>query len=228
MKKILIEFFNKNKINILILLIFVAINMYIATIPSEILGNIVDLLENINANRVQVINLVFILMGVSVLLLIVRLIWKYVDILIPRSLEKLIRENLFEHFLNMDISKIHNIKNGELMSYFVKDISEIRIAGHHLFSFGSRIIFTFVFAIIAMAKNVDLKLTFISLIPIFVATIIISILRIYIDKTYKVSQEKFTDMSEFLQEATDSIRTTKAYQLEDKQIELFKNNYPPA
>lgn len=222
MKKIIIEFLKFSKRNIFILFLFVAINMYLATIPAQILGTIIDLLGQIEENKIEIFHLIFKLLGISVLLLLSRLILKYLDILIPRTLERMIRDHLFSHFLNMDVSMIQTIKNGEIMSHFVKDISEMRFACHHLFSFGSRILFTFLFAIHAMSTQVNLKLTILSLLPLLVAMILLSFLRLFVQKKYQQAQEDFTKLSEFIQESTDAIRTTKAYQLEDQQIEIFK------
>ena len=42
-----------------------------------------------------------------------------------------------------------------------------------------------------------------------------------IEKNYNSARRKFTDLSEFVQESTDSIRTTKAYAGEQKQCEEF-------
>ena len=169
MKRLVKEFLKENKFRIFIQLLFIMINMYLLTIPARIIGNIIDLFYDYDVNRVEIINSVFLLMGVSVLLLIVRLTWKYVDTLIPRSFERIIKDNIFNHFLKMKITDIQRIKNGEIMSYFVKDVSEIRLACHHLFSFVPRIVFTFIFAIYSMMQNVDFKLTIISLSPLIVA-----------------------------------------------------------
>ena len=221
MKRLVKEFLKENKFRIFIQLLFIMINMYLLTIPARIIGNIIDLFYDYDVNRVEIINSVFLLMGVSVLLLIVRLTWKYVDTLIPRSFERIIKDNIFNHFLKMKITDIQRIKNGEIMSYFVKDVSEIRLACHHLFSFVPRIVFTFIFAIYSMMQNVDFKLTIISLSPLIVAVFLLIWIREKININYARSQKDFTKLSEFLQESTDAIRTTKAYQLEDKQIEIF-------
>lgn len=221
MKNLIKEFFRENRIRIVIQIVFIMINMYLLTWPSLIIGDIIDLLYDIEQNRVEIINNVFLLMGLSVLLLIIRLIWKYVDTLIPRSLERILKDNLFSHLLKMKIIDIQKIKNGEIMSYFVKDITEVRLACHHIFSFLPRIIFTFLFATYSMIKNVDLTLTIVSLSPLVVAAILLVKIKEKINASYKISQLNFSKLSEFLQESTDAIRTTKAYHLEDNQIDTF-------
>ena len=42
------------------------------------------------------------------------------------------------------------------------------------------------------------------------------------DKSFKLAQKSFTDLSEYVQESTDSVRTMKAFCGEEKQIEEFE------
>lgn len=222
MKKVLKEFFIENKFRFVIQIVFIMINMYLLTIPAKLIGKTIDLLYDISSNRMEIMNNMLLLVLLSILILVVRLIWKYVDTLIPRSLERITRDTLFSHFLKMKVNNIQEIKNGEIMSYFVKDISELRMACHHIFSFGPRILFTAIFAIYSMSKDVNLKLTIIAIIPLAVAAVILVRVKEYININYKKSQEKFTTLSEYLQESSDAIRTIKAYNLEDNHIEQFE------
>ena len=222
MKNILKQFAKENKLRFVIQIVFIMINMYLLTLPAWLIGNTIDLLYDISNNRLKITNNMLLLILLSIVILLVRLIWKYVDTLIPRSLERITRDTVFAHFLKMTINNIQDIKNGELMSYFVKDISEIRMACHHIFSFGPRIFFTAIFAIFSMSKGVSFKLTAIAIIPILVASIILVKIKKYINIYYEKSQEKFTTMSEFLQESTDAIRTTKAYNLEENITQDFE------
>lgn len=222
MREIIKQFFKENRFRTFIQIIFIAINMYLLTIPATLVGNTIDLLYDVDRNRLQIIDNVFLLLGIVVLLLVVRVTWKYVDTLIPRSLERILRDNLFSHFLKMKVSEIQNIKNGELMSYFVKDISELRVACHHLYSFVPRIVFTFIFSFYAMASNVNIKLAIFAMSPVLIAIFFLIKIKKQINIHHEISQKKFTSFSEYIQEATAAIRTTKAYQLEDEQIHAFK------
>ena len=111
------------------------------------------------------------------------------------------------------------------MSYFVKDIGELRGFLYRILSQGSRIIFVFIIATSTM-KSVNTSLTVFTLIPILITTFIVIILKQYIEKSFKKSQKYFTALSEYVQESTDAIRTTKAYSGELNQLKKFikKNN----
>ena len=119
------------------------------------------------------------------------------------------------------MQNIQDIKNGEIMSYFVKDTNEIRSTVYRIISHGIRIVFTFILAIYQMAKGVNIYLTIAVMLPIILATIIVIKIKKYVEISFKNAQNKFTEMSEYIQESTDSIRTTKAYSCEGSQLKEF-------
>ena len=46
-------------------------------------------------------------------------------------------------------------------------------------------------------------------------------LKKYVEASFKVSQEYYTELSEYVQESTDAIRTIKAYSQEGNQLKEF-------
>lgn len=225
MKKVLKYIFKKQFLIIFSILIFIALNVYLLTFPSKILGQIIDYLYDIEKNKILIINSIKFLIIISIFAMITRVIWKRLIAITTRFLEKTLRDKLFENFLKIKLSSIQNIKNGEIMSYFVKDIGELRGFLYRILSQGSRIIFVFIIATSTM-KSVNTSLTVFTLIPILITTFIVIILKQYIEKSFKKSQKYFTALSEYVQESTDAIRTTKAYSGEVNQYKKFikKNN----
>lgn len=225
MKKVLKYIFKKQFLTIFSILIFIALNVYLLTFPSKILGQIIDYLYDIEKNKILIINSIKFLIIISIFAMITRVIWKRLIAITTRFLEKTLRDKLFENFLKIKLSSIQNIKNGEIMSYFVKDIGELRGFLYRILSQGSRIIFVFIIATSTM-KSVNTSLTVFTLIPILITTFIVIILKQYIEKSFKKSQKYFTALSEYVQESTDAIRTTKAYSGELNQLKKFikKNN----
>ena len=225
MKKVLKYIFKKQFLIIFSILIFIALNVYLLTFPSKLLGQIIDYLYDIEKNKILIINSIKFLIIISIFAMITRVIWKRLIAITTRFLEKTLRDKLFENFLKIKLSSIQNIKNGEIMSYFVKDIGELRGFLYRILSQGSRIIFVFIIATSTM-KSVNTSLTIFTLIPILITTFIVIILKQYIEKSFKKSQKYFTALSEYVQESTDAIRTTKAYSGELNQLKKFikKNN----
>lgn len=225
MKKILNTFFKEERLTILAIIIFVALNVYFLTFPSKILGKIIDLLYNIEAHKTTIIKYIVFLILFSIFSLIIRVVWKSLVGKTTRRLEKVLKDKLFDNFLKLKLSSIQNIKNGEIMSYFVKDIGEIRTLFYRLLSHGTRIVFILIIATYTM-QTVNTKLTIATLCPMVITAIIIIILKKYVEKSFAKSQKYFTNLSEYVQESTDAIRTTKAYSGEINQYKKFikKNN----
>lgn len=221
MKKVLIDSLKKYKWQIPIHIILIGINIYLLTIPAKIIGNIVDLLYDLEANKQAILNNTYYLLGVCIVYLIVRMSWKYLETYISRGVERDIKIKLFHRFLKLKLQNIQNIKNGEIMSYFVKDTNEIRSTVYRIISHGIRIIFTFIIAIYQMASGVNLNLTIAVMFPILIATILVVKIKKYVEINFKKAQDRFTEMSEYIQESTDSIRTTKAYSCEGSQLKDF-------
>lgn len=221
MKEKLIKIINKRKWTILLQIILLLINVYLLTYPAKIVGNIIDLLYDIEKNKGQILLNTYYLIGFCLLLLIVRMWWKYYDSYNQRYVEKDLKDALFERVMKIKLSKLQNIKNGELMAYFVKDVNEIRRAVYTCISHGTRIVGTVVITAIVMARNVDIRLTLVTLCPIIITAFVIVKLKNYVEICFRKSQKYFTELSEYVQESTDSIRTTKAYSCEGEQLKQF-------
>ncbi|MCI8470161.1 MAG: ABC transporter ATP-binding protein [Clostridia bacterium] len=221
MKKVIIDALKGYKWQITLQVILLAINTYLLTCPPKIVGDIVDNLYDMEANKQTILNSTYFLLGICVLYLLVRLAWKYFETYIARGVEKDIKVKLFERFLKLKVKEIQKIKNGEIMSYFVKDTNEIRSAIYRILSHGSRIVFIFVIATFQMIRGVNLYLTLATLCPIIVATFLVVKIKKYVEINFKKAQDKFTELSEYIQESTDSIRTTKAYSCEGSQLKTF-------
>jgi len=221
MKNIIINILKKYKWYFLIATIFIILNMYFATYPSMIVGWIIDLLYDIEGNKSQILLNIGYLLLAALGLLVLRLPWRSLVTFLARSFEKEMKNKLFEQFLKIKMTSLQNIKNGQIMSYFTQDVSEIRQFYYRVISYFTRIIATFLIVTVAMIKGTNLKLTVMALSPIIVTAFIVIKLRKYVEQNFKKAQKHFTLLSEYVQESTDSIRTTKAYSGEKHQLKEF-------
>ncbi len=222
MKKIIIEELKKYKYLLIIQIILVAINCFLLAYIPKTIGLIIDDFFNFEENVDIIEKYIILLLIVSIFFIIIRLLYRvntrYVTVKFHNNLIK----RTYNLFLDTKMKEIQNIKNGELMSYFIKDTREIRENLYGFMSLGLRIFFSFFVAIYYMIKDVNITLTFFTLIPVFFSIIIIMRITKKLEQEFKKSQKSFTQMSEYIQESTDSIRTTKAYSCEERQIEEFK------
>ncbi len=221
MKEIMLKITKKYRFTAFLQVFFIMLNIYFLTYPPKIIGKIIDLLYDIEANGDLIIQNIYYLIGTTIILLIVRVPWRWLSGYTPRSIEKDLKNKLFEQFTKIKMTSLQNIKNGELMSYFVKDISEIRQFIYRLLSYGSRIVFTLIIATFTMISGVDFSLTVVTLLPILVTAFLIVKIKEYVEKSFRKSQKYFTELSEYVQESTDAIRTTKAYSGEMFQLKEF-------
>lgn len=221
MKKVIIDTLKKYRWKIVLQLTLLVVDIYLLTYPAKIIGNMIDNLYDLEANRQMILNDTYYLLGICAIYLVVRVIWKYFETYISRGFEKDIKAKLFERFLKLKVKEIQNIKNGEIMSYFVKDTNEIRSIVFRILSHGARTLFIFVIVTFQMAKGVNLSLTLATLCPIIITFFLVIKIKKYVEINFKKAQDRFTELSEYIQESTDSIRTTKAYSCEGSQLKEF-------
>lgn len=223
MKKIYWNIIKKYKILIVITVLFIILNIIVSTFPAKILGSIIDFMYDITSNKEQIIRYTIYMIITMVIIMLIRIVWRPLVSYLNKKIESDLISKVFEHLLKVKMSEIQQIKNGKLMSYFVEDILQIRKCFYRFISYLPRIVFTFIIVGMSMIKNVSLKLTIITLIPIAITTFLIVVIKKYVTRNYKRSQRYFTKLSEFVQESTDSIKTTKAYGQEYEQVKTFMN-----
>ena len=223
MKKILKELIKEHFLWILVEIVLIGINIYLLTVPSKILGQIIDFLNNINLNKSNIVTSIYALLGICILIMISRIIWKMIDAKIARNIVKKLQDCLFEKLLKTDVSELQSLKNGDIMSHFVRDIRQVQKFVSNAITLAIRFILNFTIIAFSMVKSTNIKLTAISLCPIVISIFLIFKLVKKLEKNYNLSRINFTNLSEFVQESTDSIRTTKAYVGEKKQYNEFLN-----
>ena len=223
MKNVLKKLLKKYKWQMLLEVTFILLNILIITYPAKILGQLIDLLYDPIANKTQILQLVVGLLGVCVLMLGCRLVWKNLELKIENKFIKSIKDLMFKKLLKAKVEGIDKIGNGEIMSYFVSDIKIVSQAIIKNITNGSRVVLNFIIVAIIMYNDSDLKLTIITLIPVIITIIVMILLRNRVSVSFRKAQKSFTDLSKYIQESTDSIRTMKAFVGEQKQMESFQD-----
>ena len=222
MKKVLIDLLKKYKLHFL--WVFVSLFTFEITryMPVKKTGDIIDLLSNPAVNKELIINSFIVFFAAIIIHCIARSLYKYTVKATTYKFEKDLRNEVFSKFLNLKVEDMQKTKNGELMSYITKYVNDIRAGIYGIIAYGVRTVSVFAVVIFLMI-NVNWKLTIIVIIPMIIESFFVNILKDKIKNYEKLSQEAYTKMSEFVQESTDSIRTTKAFNEEEHQISLFKN-----
>ena len=208
MKKVLKEIVYKNKFNLLIEATFIVIQIFLLVLPSKILGEIINYLYNIEEYQNQIYISITVFVGIYILILLTRLIWKRLDFKIYLNILKDLKNIMFTKLLKVKLKELKKIKNGRIMSYFVSDTKQVASGIAKLISTSLRVIVNFIIVIGFMKQTSNWKFTLIAIVPVVITTIITICLRNRVSNSFKASQKSFTELSEFVQESTDSIRTT--------------------
>lgn len=231
MKKVLINILKKYTIQFLEVLFFIIVFEITRFMPAKIVGEIIDIIGENIANNNLIINKFAILFLCIIIYCLSRTGFKYYGQAISHKIHRDIENDVFEKFLSLKLNNMEQIKNGELMSYIMRYTKDIKGGISGIIKYGIRTVFIFAVLIFYMV-NVNLKLAVLVIGVVFIEGIILNFLKQKIKAAESDAQKAYTKMSEFVQESTDSIRTTKVFTGEEIQINRFReksesvqNNY---
>ncbi len=221
MKKVIIDLLKKFKLHIIgmsILIIIINISRFF---PAKILGKIIDLYPYAKDNMQAIIKYFLLFAGIVFADVVLRLFWSYFRKKMFFSFEKNLKDIIFSRFLKLKTIGLQKTKNGELMSYLTKYTIDIRKGFSSFVCDFIRPVIILVLLLILMLQ-INIKLTILVFIPMIIDSIIIIILKEIIKNKQEKAQKAYTKLSEFVQESTDSIRITKAFNGEKINIKTFK------
>ena len=164
--------------------------------------------------------LIFIFLTGSIIAL-GRFLWRYFLFGASRSIEKELRNDMFAHLEKMSVEYYNEHKTGDLMTRFTSDLNAIRIA------IGPAVICVFdasvmtVMVIFQMMRYVNIKLTLIAIIPMFLICLGDLYYGKLIHARYLRRQEALSDLTDFVQESFSGVRVIKAFVRERSQIRDF-------
>ncbi len=141
-------------------------------------------------------------------------------IVMSRLIEKDLKNEIFEHYQQLDIGFYKRNNTGDLMNRISEDVSRVRMYIGPAIMYIVNTIITFILTIVVMV-NIDVKLTLYVLLPLpFLAVSIYYVSNIINKKSTEV-QEQLSNITTQAQEAFSGIRVLKAYGRENHSIEEF-------
>lgn len=220
-KNILLDFIKEHiKSYIAGIVILVATSFVAMTIP-KLLGIITDGLNSRNMPAAAVYRYVLIMVAVSLMVFILKFIWRYLLIGNCRSLECCLRDKLFKHLQTLPLSFYSNKKTGDLVAHAINDVLAVRMT----FGFGSIQILdgaaACIISIYFMVATINPVLTIMALVPVPIAIFIMVKVGKLIRIRFKRVQEAFSAISEKVQENISGIRVIKAFAQEEEEVENF-------
>lgn len=204
-------------------ILFLIISTRMRTLSPKILGIIIDILKGQVIEKNRIYYYLFIMIGASIGAFITRFIWRYLIIGNSRKLECQLRLKLFEHFQTLPVQFYYERKIGNLMAYAINDINAFRMAFGPGLSSVFNAISTLIIVFISMVEVVNIKLTFITLIPIPIIIFLMVYIGGLVQKRFRIVQENFAIISDKIQENISGIRVIKSYVQEEEEVKSFES-----
>jgi len=137
-------------------------------------------------------------------------------------LEKTLRQQLFDHYMQMDTTFYQRHRTGDLMAHASNDLSAIqRVASGGILMLVDSLVII-VFTVISMIFVVDWRLTLIGVLPLPLLVIGVRYLSPKIREAFTASQEAFSELSNKSQESIAGIKAIKTLGQESQDVQAFE------
>ncbi len=142
-------------------------------------------------------------------------------IVVSREIEYDLRFDFWQKIQQLPLKYFQNNSTGNIMAHATNDINAVRMfigpAVMYSIDTGIRLVM-----VLAIMISLDLSLTFYSLLPLPLLSILVYKVGKIIHEKYTLIQEKFSDLTTKAQENFSGIRVIKSYVREESEINAFK------
>ena len=164
--------------------------------------------------------LVLLMIGVALTVAFFRFGWRFFIHGASRRIERDLRERVFSHLLSLSSDFYQKMKTGDIMARSSNDMRAIQMAsGMALVAFIDGFFLTI--AILAILFAQFPKLAVITIIPLPLITILVLAGGKVIGQRFRLVQEGFSRLSEYVQESLTGIRVVKSFVKESWVEEVF-------
>ncbi len=189
------------------------------TIP-RLLKKGVDSLTTDVATPEMLLRLAVFIMVIAASVACLRFCWRYFIIGFSRFLERAIRNRIFSHILKMDLPFFEKRTTGDIMAHASNDLIAVQMAcGMGMVAAVDASVMSV--AAIGFMAMINMKLTFVALLPMPFLAIATRILSAKMHKKFRTVQEQFSLLTEFSRSTLVSVRLIKAYTMENFQTREF-------
>lgn len=172
-----------------------------------------DLISDIGIVKQQLFINILLIFGAALLSGFFTFLMRQTLIVMSRLIEFDLKNELYQHYQELSQNFYKRNRTGDLMNRISEDIGKVRMY------FGPAIMYTMnmlVLSIIAITKmiHIDAKLTFYTLLPFPVLSILIYVLSMTINKRSNIVQQYLSKLTTYAQEFFSGINVVKAYSIE--------------
>lgn len=141
-------------------------------------------------------------------------------IIVSRYIEFDLKNEVYEHYQNLDYTFYSTSRTGDLMNRISEDVSRVRMYVGPALMYTVNLVVMFILVLTAMMR-VNPELTLYTLLPLPVLSFIIYFVQEIINKKSERVQAKLSDLSTHVQESLSGIRVIKSFIREHSNLEDF-------
>ena len=193
---------------------------FLQLIIPRILKYGVDALSENRATSGLLFKLGLVIISISVMVVILRFIWRNLIIGFSRYLERALRNQIFNHIVTMDQPFFETRTTGDIMAHGSNDLGAVQMAcGMGMVAAADALILSI--AAIGFMLHIHPLLTVMALLPMPILAVSTRLLSGKLHHRFNKVQEQFSLITEFARSALISVKLSKAYTLENLQFGIF-------
>jgi len=186
----------------------------------RIIGKTVDYLIS---SREEVFGQLLILVFISILIAVLRYIYRECIMGTTRRLEYYLRKRIFSHALRLQMSFFDEHGPGKIMALTTNDVSAVRVAiGLGIMLFVDAVIMGAA-SLIVMVKTINWQLAAWTILPLPIIFMLVIYMGKFVHDRFRKVQENFSSMTEFTQEVFAGVKIIKGFAAERTTLERFSS-----
>ena len=232
--KKLLPYFYKYKWKFWFGILCVALSNYFKILQPQIVRQSIDFVINsVSKNKLTgnvqnfdaqiLINFGLTIVGLSLLMGLFMYFMRQTIIVMSRWMEYDLRNDIFAHYSNLDISFFKKNTVGDILSRITEDVSKVRMAIGPAILYCINLLTLFIFAIFSMI-HINKELTFYTLLPLPILSISIYYVSKLINKKSEEIQKQLAVVTTITQESYSGIRIMKSFVMEKMISSLFEES----
>ena len=199
----------------LVMLILVDI---VQLITPWVMQQAIDRIQERTIDSRGLLLLALVIIGLAIAVMVLRYFWRVLIIGNSFMIEKNLRQDFYDHLMQLSQNFFNKRKVRDLMAYATNDLNSVRMM------FGMGLIAAMDIVLMTIASfsfmgSIDLRLTALAVIPMPILTITISIFGKKMHKSFYRVQTSFATLTGTIQESISGIRIVKAFVQEKSELE---------
>ena len=204
-----------------IAIVLLIIASVLEVIPPFLLGEIIDQITSGEFTRANLMQYVYIFIGIIIGGYILNFIWQYRLFRGAIDLEKIMRRKLMLQFLRMTPTFYEKNRTGDLMARATNDLNAVSLtAGFGIMTLIDSTLYMGAI-ICAMGFLISWKLTFFAMLPVPIMAVLIQYLGKLVHERYMLAQDSFGVLNDNVLESVAGVRVVRAYVQEKKDEKNF-------